>query len=33
MTAALLGRSEVVTELLDNGADVNGQSNVSYIIF
>ena len=31
MTAALCGRCEVVTELLKNGADVNGQNNVSYI--
>ena len=31
MTAALMGRCEVVTELLDSGADVNGQDNVSHI--
>ena len=31
MVAALNGECEVVTELLENGADVNGQENVSHI--
>ena len=31
MIAAFCGECEVVMELLDSGADVNGQSNVSHI--
>ena len=31
MIAAVYGKCEVVTDLVENGADVNAQSNVSHI--
>ena len=31
VTAATYGKCDVVVELLDNGADINSQTNVSHI--
>ena len=33
MTAAFYGKCDVVIELLDNGADVNAQNDVSVIVY